>query len=252
MKEVLAESKFFNSPKPSIAVNPPKCEKCKDSGIVSVMDENGGERWRECVCAVKRMQEQICLEAGFDVEHCKRIADYEEWNETAKIAKEKAVEFVMNFHEIRKKRKNWFVFFGQSGSGKTMLCNAIIRALIHFDKPVQARAVKYFEMMYRLKSHSNDEDYARIIRGYTDIEVLFIDDFLKDKSVSGTLTEADIKHLFTVIDTRYNKGKPTLITTECTPIRLSELDEAIFYRIHETAFAEIVSKGSENNYRKRL
>jgi len=85
-----------------------------------------------------------------------------------------------------------------------------------------------------------------------DCELLFIDDLLKEKATSGELTEADIKHLFAVIDTRYDFMRPTIITTECTSGRLESLNPAIYYRMAERAYAEIIFEGEENNYRKRL
>ena len=106
--------------------------------------------------------------------------------------------------------------------------------------------------MQKLKSKSNDEDYSQILDRYTDCELLFIDDLLKSKAHDGELTSADIMHLFNVLDHRYDAKKPTIITSECLSSRLNELDEAIYCRMTERAFAEIVFDGAENNYRKRL
>ena len=133
-----------------------------------------------------------------------------------------------------------------------MLGRAIVKALIERQRPVRARAVKYYEMMQILKAKSNAEDYWQILDRYTDCELLFIDDLLKSKAHDGELTSADIVHLFNVLDQRYDAKKPTIITSECDSSRLDELDEAIYYRMAERAYAEIIFEGEENNYRKRL
>ena len=106
--------------------------------------------------------------------------------------------------------------------------------------------------MQKLKSKSNAEDYDQILDRYTDCELLFIDDLLKSKAHDGELTSADIVHLFNVLDHRYDAKKPTIITSECVSSRLDELDEALYYRMVERAYAEIVFDGDECNYRKKL
>jgi len=216
-----------------------------------------GTRWLECQCAVRKRQERILCNAGFDLDAAHDLADYKPWTSAAAAAKYKAGDFVERYDEIAGKAcgsrvaRNWFLISGQSGSGKTMLGRAIVKALVRRSKPVRAKAVKYYEMMQRLKSKSNDENYGRLLAEYTEPELLFIDDLLKEKARGGELTEADTKHLFAVIDSRYESRLPTIITTECTMGRLDELDEAIYSRMHERAFAEIVFFGGEANYRKR-
>jgi DNA replication protein DnaC len=164
----------------------------------------------------------------------------------------KAMEYIRNFDTIRKQERNWFVMLGQSGSGKTMFGRAIVKALIEREgRPVRARAVKYYEMMQKLKSKSNDTDYWNLCEAYTHCELLFVDDLLKEKAVSGDLTEADTKHLFTVLDTRYEARRPTILTSECTSDRLDALDEAMYGRMRERAFAEIIFDDAASNYRKR-
>jgi len=119
-------------------------------------------------------------------------SDYQELNEMTQYAKVAATSYIRDFDIIRKQERNWLIVFGQSGSGKTMLGRAIVKALIERQRPVRARAVKYYEMMQILKAKSNAEDYWQILDRYTDCELLFIDDLLKEKSTCGELTEADI------------------------------------------------------------
>ena len=233
-----------------------KCPVCKDTGIIIFSETVKGysyplERAVECECAVRRRHELICKNAGFNLAEAKNLNDYQVVNETTGQARMKAEEYIRGFDAIRRSGKNWFLVFGQSGSGKTMLGRAIVKALIERARPVRARAVKYAEMMQVLKSKSNDTDYGQILDRYTDCELLFIDDLLKDKAFYGEMTEADIKHLFAVIDTRYDARRPTIITTECTWHRIDELNEAIYGRMLERKFASIIFDSKDSNYRKR-
>ena len=230
----------------------PICSQCNDSGIVTFTGKDGNRYGRRCACAVHKQYERICAQAGFVLSDAKTLDEYQRWNATAAKAKMLADDYIRDFDAVRRQWKNWFIVFGQSGSGKTMLGRAIVKALIERQRPVRARAVKYYEMMQTLKAKSNAEDYWQILDRYTDCELLFIDDLLKEKSTCGELTEADIKHLFAVVDTRYDAGNPTIITTECSSGRLETLNPAIYYRMAERAYAEIIFEGEENNYRKRL
>jgi len=227
-----------------------ECPNCSDTGIVCV--DPVEQRYGQCKCVIRKRHARICAKAGFDIAEAKTLADYHEWNVTALKAKLKATDYVQHFDSIRRTAKNWFIIFGQSGSGKTMLGRAIVKALIDREYPIRARAVKYYDMMQKLKANANAEDYWRLLDDYTDCELLFIDDLLKEKLHSGELTEADVKHLFAVIDSRYDACRPTIITTECTSSRLEKLNEAIYYRMVERAHAEIVFEGEDLNFRKRV
>gem|GEM_PF-1357881 len=229
-----------------------QCPLCKDTGGIIFTDKDGHERGATCECAVRKRYQIICKNAGFVLAEAKTLSDYQELNEITQYAKASATAYIHDFDTIRKCERNWFVMLGQSGSGKTMLGRAMVKALIERERPVRARAVKYHEMMQILKAKSNAEDYGKILDRYTDCELLFIDDLLKSKAYDGELTSADITHLFNVLDHRYDARKPTIITSECISSRLDELDEAIYCRMTERAYAEIIFDGEENNYRKRI
>ena len=229
-----------------------KCPLCKDTGFVTFNDKDGYARAAQCECALRKSYQIICKNAGFVLTEAKTLSDYQELNEMTQYAKASATAYIRDFDTIRKCERNWFVMLGQSGSGKTMLGRAMVKALIERQRPVRARAVKYHEMMQILKSNSNSEGYGEFLDRHTDCELLFIDDLLKNKAHDGELTSADITHLFNVLDHRYDAKKPTIITSECISSRLDELDEAIYYRMAERAYAEIIFEGEENNYRKRL
>ena len=229
-----------------------ECPECKDTKLVYFTDKDGYRRAALCQCEIRRKYERVCKTAGFKLDGAKTIDEYQGWCETACIAKIHAKGYIQNFDAVRKKKQNWFIVYGQSGSGKTTLGRAIVKALIDKPRPIAARAVKYHEMMQILKSKSNDTDYKQLLETYTDCEVLFIDDMLKEMAQYGDLTSADRKHLFAVIDSRYEAERPTIITTECTCGRIDSLDEAIYGRMKESAYASIIFDSKNSNYRKRV
>ena len=229
-----------------------ECPRCEDTGLAEAPDRYGVVRAGTCICAVRRRHRNMCKNAGFDLAEAKTLADYQGWNQAALLAKRKAEAYIRDFDTIRRQPRNWFIVNGQSGSGKTMLCRAIVKALLERPDPVKAVAVKYYAMMQELKAHSNSENYHERLDRYTDCEVLFIDDFLKEKLHGGDLTEADIKHLFAVLDSRYDAYRPTIITTELSPSRIDQLNEAFYGRMLERAYTEIVFDDKASNFRKRI
>ena len=61
------------------------------------------------------------------------------------------------------------------------------------------------------------------------IPILYIDDFLRNKQP----TQAEIKLAFSIIDTRYQNGLKTIISSEKSLKELHGIDEALTGRIYE-------------------
>ena len=104
-------------------------------------------------------------------------------------------------------------------------------------------------MLTNLKQVSmNEEEFIRELEKYINPRVLFLDDFLK-----GEVTSADRKYIYKVINTRYLKGKPMIISTEKSLKEILMWDEAVGSRIVEMAQNNIITfpRGIENNYRLR-
>lgn len=232
----------------SPALNSYKCEVCKDTSWI--VKEN---KARRCKCYEIEQAEMMWENFGINPKDVKPLKEYEPYNDTTKKAKEKAIEYIINFDEIKDKRENSFCLMGQAGAGKTHIITAIGRALINKNIPVVY--MPYIEAIRELKASVMDEvHYNKVINKYKNAKVLIIDDLFKDKvkkgALAGELKEADLKHIYAIINYRYLNYLPTLISTECTPILLIELDEAIGGRILESCGKEhgIVFK-NDCNYR---
>lgn len=164
------------------------------------------------------------------------LREYKPYNEITEKAKEKAAEYIISFDEIKNTRENGFALLGAPGAGKTHIVLAIGKALL--EKKVQVVYMPYLEVIKELKALAMyQEDYEKLLNRYTRSNVLIIDDLFKDKvkkgKVTAELSEADMKHIYPIINYRYLNHLPTLISSECTPKMLLELDEALAGRILE-------------------
>lgn len=216
---------------------PVKCEKCQDTGWITSINADGYETATECSCKktarIKRQMERCGL--GELLEKC-TLENYhaaEDWQKKIKTA------------AIAYKGKGWFFIGGQSGSGKTHICAAIVGREIAKGTP--AKYMRWREESTRLKRIAGDEEYRAEMEKLKTIKLLYIDDLFK-----GSTTEADIKLAFELIDQRYSRNNPTIISSELTISEIREIDEAIAGRIKEqTEFSLNISNNKDRNYRFR-
>jgi DNA replication protein DnaC len=108
--------------------------------------------------------------------------------------------------------------------------------------------MSYREQILKLKQNILDEEYYEdCTRKFKTAPVLIIDDLYK-----GKLTESDINITFEIINYRYMKNLPMIISSEFTIEKLLYFDEGIGSRILEMCKNFIVEiQGKENNYRLR-
>jgi len=190
---------------------------------------------------------------GVSQEDVKLLKDYEPYNDITKKAKHQAAQYITRFEELSKGTN--FVLMGQAGGGKTHIVLAIGKALL--EKRIKVLYMPYLEAIRELKANSmDDEYYMKISERYKRTEILIIDDLFKDKvkkgRLVGELTEADMRHIYPILNYRYSNKLPTLISTECNPNMLIELDEALGGRILERCGKEFgIVFNNQCNYRLR-
>lgn len=123
------------------------------------------------------------------------------------------------------------LFYGDTGLGKTFMCNCIAKSLL--DKGhvvIYQTAFKMFEIIeeYKFKSHENPiskENYGNLF----DCDLLIIDDLGTELTNSFTNSE-----LFNIINTRLLSGKKTIISTNLSPMQLgADYAQRIFSRIFD-------------------
>lgn len=209
-----------------------KCSKCKDTTWI-----NKNDSYARCTCYTEDYLSRLWGNFGVRIQDIKLLRDYTPYNDTTKKAKEKAIEYIKGFGEIQTLRENGFALLGQPGAGKTHIILAIGKALL--EKQISVVYMPYLEVIKELKSLAMyQEDYENLINRYKRAKVLIIDDLFKDKvkkgRIAAELSETDIKHIYPILNYRYSNYLPTIISSECTPNMLLELDEALAGRILET------------------
>lgn len=224
-----------------------KCSKCKDIGMIEI----NYNTFKKCECRLREELLQKFKNSGVNLDEIKSIEQYEIYNSLTAKAKKVTEEYLNNFEKIKDKRENGLTFMGQAGGGKTFLCLLIAKELI--KRGMTVRYMPYLEVTRTLKSLvRNDENYTRKFNEYVSCDVLIIDDLFKNKifnnKLRNELTEADLNHIMPIINQRYINNKVMIISTECRPQQLMELDGATCGRILESSKDTVVFD-SGCNYR---
>lgn len=227
------------------------CSKCKNRGNIAI-NKDGYFVLKECDCSSIRKTIKLMEKSGlgnllklysFDKFECK-----EDWQ---KYIFDKAKAFVNDDD------KNWFYIGGNSGSGKSHLCTAIVKELL--KKGFSAKYMLWLDESVALKQAVTDSDkYSSLMDEIKNTQVLYIDDFLKTGK-NEEPTQADIKLAMEILNYRYNKARSdkskryiTIISSERSIAEIIEYDEATGSRISEMTKPDyylFIAKDKNKNYR---
>jgi DNA replication protein DnaC len=130
--------------------------------------------------------------------------------EVLAIARDYAYDFPKNYAAGRS-----LIFSGLYGTGKTLLACGIIWTLIHTSylsgcREYDGHCITAFDMIGDIRDTWGNAKIstAKLIEGYAGYSLLVIDDIGANKG-----TEGELELLSNVIDLRYRKQLPTIITT---------------------------------------
>lgn len=230
------------------------CPICRNKGLIMEASErqnsDGSSFWYEamfeCKCMSIRESLRRMQRSGLaDVISKYTFENYEATEDWQKTIKDRAKRFPGS-------GTPFFFIAGQSGSGKSHICTAICRRFLRDGKSV--KYMLWMEESKRLKSLLNTEEYDEAMAAYRNVDVLYIDDFLKTPR-NEEPSEGDLKIAIELINSRYiSKGKRTLISTEFTVDDIIDMDESMGSRIVERCNEEFeinMPKDSRRNYRLR-
>ena len=144
------------------------------------------------------------------------------------------------------------MFFGGAvGSGKTFICSAVCRELLHAGREVIY--MPWVTDAQRLKALANDEGAAAEIAVYSHAEYLYIDDLFKPTGTNTGPTPADIRLAYDIINYRYINKLPMIVSSEKYMTELLEMDEATASRIYERAkgYSTNIKRDPARNYRMK-
>lgn len=205
------------------------CPECLNRGDFMVVDDTGHRTYRRCKCMVIRDNERRIQQSG--------LADllgrytFESW-QTPQDWQQRLAQRAKAYAEHPE--IGWWMVAGHSGCGKSHICTAISNVLLHAGYAL--RYMLWREAAVHLKACVNDpEEYERAMHLYTDVQVLYIDDFLKCGK-NQEPSSADLNIAFEILNRRYcDTSKITIISSERTLPEIVDLDEAVGGRIYERA-----------------
>lgn len=164
-------------------------------------------------------------------------------------------EYIANYDRIKRSGRNWLVFFGKSGSGKTTQAFMIVDRLLDRPKSVSAKVFVYSELVRELSSYRYDADqFENKLADTLESELVVFDDFL-DVIPRPDSFEEQIS--LTLIKRRYIQRLPLIITTEHTPqalqTKLPAHGEAIIGRLYEMCNGRFsIAPQNATNYRLQV
>ena len=230
-----------------------ECSLCNDEEWIFDIEKNSA---RPCNCRETKLYKRIIETCGITESFLKCSFDnFNIVNKQIETMYKAAKEYADTFHLIKDTRNNSLALLGQVGSGKSHLTIAVANELM--KRNIGVRYMQYREDIPRIKQVvTSEEDYAREMNKYKNATVLLIDDLYKSAIGKGQygeyLNDADKRIIFEIVNYRYFKNMPIIISSECSVPQLLELDEGIGSRILEMCKGHIAEiKGKDNNYRLR-
>lgn len=149
-------------------------------------------------------------------------------NDNIKKIYRDAIEFVKCFDE----RFSNLLIYGETGLGKTFLCNCIAKDLLQNGKTIlYLTAPQIFKKIeeYRFNKDELDENDTQQMEMIYEVDLLIIDDLGSEFSTVITITE-----FFNIVNTRLLQKKHTIFSTNLT---LNELQNTYTDRIVSRIFA---------------
>ena len=135
--------------------------------------------------------------------------------------------FVENWGEVQKE-KTGLLLWGAVGTGKTYLAACIANALLEREVPV--RMTSLAEVIDR-----GMEERSKYIHALCACPLLILDDFGMERD-----TKFGLETVYRVVNERYLRGKPLIVTTNLTLEELKETDDTNRFRIYDRLRAMMV------------
>lgn len=206
--------------------------------IVALTDKNGYEIAVFTEFRIKKNIERAIKNNALDPQ--KTFQNFKENQPFQKIIKQKATDFI--------KKNGWsFAILGQTGSGKSHICDSILIELI--KKNYNAKKINWSEEINYLKFNQNQLN--PFLSKLNSNDIIAIDDFWKT-SKNTPPTDIEIEIGYMIINFCYNKKKKLIINSEKTIDQIRYFDQSIAGRLIEMTGDTLinVSLCDKKNYRE--
>lgn len=227
------------------------CGICGGDGYTHEILKDGTMRTRPCVCRVERQNLVRIKRSGLE----RAIQDFRFDNffadtTHARQMRDAAEKYV---RDVDAGGEGWLYIGGSVGCGKTHICTAASAELMRRGK--QVLYMEWLPVSRGIKAAINEEGTDALIQRYIDADVLYIDDLFKAQHRDGQLprpTEADVRLAFEVVNGRYVRREPTIITSEWYMDELLDIDEGTFSRLYQMAKDSTLTIKRERGKNRRL
>ncbi len=186
----------------------------------------------KCLCERKQDEEQERLKRKQQVMKLKEscFKSNVQWNyrfdsfkgektQTYRIA----INYCREFEEMKQKNIG-LIFFGNVGSGKSFLASCIANYLIEEELlPVKMR--NFSEIINDLQSGGFSLDRNKYIESLVNVPLLILDDLGIERDTAYAKEQ-----VYNIVNSRYLKHKPTIITTNLPWDVISNEDEDLEYQ----------------------
>lgn len=239
------------------------CDICKNKGYVYYysFDDTFKKivmKAKDCKCKTIRNIYNNLEKCGVSKETFDRYSfDSFETNEQwQQKLKEMSIKYVDGIKNNELGFNNWFVISGISGCGKTHLCTAIFKELIM--NGLSAKYMMWRDELIKLKQLrkssfiDNITKYEELINELKNVDVLYIDDFLKLYDKNSFNSNDDLNLAYEIINDRYANDKITIISTELNKEEIENIDVATCGRINEKSGKNYIQLLHDKNRNYRM
>ncbi len=197
------------------------CKHCKDSGFLDTR--------KRCKCFDKQLIERAYKSSSlglklkrenFSTFNLELFSNESSGPITPRKNMEDILTVVKKFiSKINKKPADNLLFTGHTGLGKTFLCSCIAKELI--DKHTGVIYQTAFQIIDTISQYKFSDKQDSLLRSAYEliftVDLLIIDDLGTEMINSFTQAET-----FNIVNTRLLNDKPTIISTNLTPIEISK------------------------------
>lgn len=231
-----------------------KCPKCEDTGVIFGKLDEDHSCVTFCDCQKARQAERLMEMSGLgDALKEQTFDSYIITGPEGENIKATARHYAdaLIHPENDQGKKPWLYVGGNPGAGKSHICTAVCGELLKHNIPV--RYMQWNEEARRFKAFINGPELDDLLEPYLDSPVLYIDDLFKCASGRLSCTDSDIRLAFSILNTRYLRDLPTIISCEWELLKdLMPADEGLFSRVYERARGYVIRIARDVKYNYRI